>query len=78
MTSQLTTPGAMLAQITDGASAWADFMESAGSALANNEAFAALVGLSFLGLAVLFAHWKLAGWLGALLERKHTNEKPKS
>ncbi len=65
----------MLAQITDGASAWADFVKSAGSALANNEGFAVVVGLGLLGLVVLIAHWKLAEWLEGVWERNHKQHK---
>ncbi|VAX41236.1 hypothetical protein MNBD_PLANCTO03-19, partial [hydrothermal vent metagenome] len=71
MSGQFTLLGRMLAQITDGAGAWADFVKSAGSALSSNEAFAGMVGLGFVGLVVLFAHWKFAGWLEAVWRRKH-------
>lgn len=60
-----------LAQVPDGAGAWAQFVRSAGRALTGNQALAPWLGLGVLLMLVILIDWKFAGWLERLWRRRH-------
>ena len=72
----LASLGWTLAQVSDGVTAWSQFVRSAGRALASNQAIAPLVGLGILTLLLLLADWKFAGWLERLWRRHHAPPAP--
>lgn len=47
----------------DGESAFMEFIHSAGRAFTHNQAVAPLVGLVILGVLIVLADWKFAGWI---------------
>ena len=73
MCCQLAPCAIVLAGTLDGARGWSEFVRSAGRALASNQAFAPLLGLGVLVILIVFADWKLAGWIEHRWCRHHAD-----
>lgn len=54
----------------DGESAFMEFIRSAGRAFTHNQAVAPLVGLVILGVLIILADWKFAGWIERVWQRR--------
>lgn len=76
MLDLLQTMTRTLAEITDGAAAWSQFVKSVGDVIENNKSllplFAAAIGLGLVAIVLSLANVRLAHWIERLWQRRHT------
>ncbi|MBK7405019.1 MAG: hypothetical protein IPJ41_10390 [Phycisphaerales bacterium] len=66
----------MPAEITDGRSAWSQFIGSVERTFTENAGTIPIIGLLIVLVVVVVVDWKFAGWIERLWRRKHDHDVP--